>query len=162
MTAFGQVPSSSTHETEIQFSPISNIMQVADTYRHLQVTTGFGQVPMPIMCSQGRNRSSVDLALAPAIDIVSRNTMVMNMKRALATRAYLAADIALQPISEVMLTDWADPDHLFFNTIGREMMAIWHEPFYLRLMLASWKHITEASYYERLYNREAKKPRTEH
>ena len=160
-------------EKPIRFTSTTSVVQPCDTSMHRQlftamgqvsstypqVTTGFGTVPMPITYSRDRY-CNVVLPLNPPIDTVTRNRQIAGVMRAWILLAYEAADIALQPDSDVMLTHPDGPD--FFNTPCRETMAIWHEPFYLRLMLASWKHVAEASYYERLYNREAKKPRTEH
>ena len=66
-------------------------------------------------------------------------------------RMYTAAEIAPQPDYEEMLTDLVDPGHIYFRTPCRELMAIWHTPFYLRLMLAAWKHVREGSFYARYH-----------
>ena len=42
------------------------------------------------------------------------------------------------------------------------MLAIWHKPFYLRLMLAAWKQVSEENFHGRIRSGEAKKPRTEY
>ena len=100
---------------------------------------------MPL-CAQGRNPSVA--ALLPygiAADI---------------TLALAAADIAPpQPLADNMLTH---PRHLFFGLRCREMLAVWHEPFYILLTLAAWKKAAGESCDARLNNRVAKKPRTEH
>ena len=103
----------------------------------------------PIACSQGRNRSLALLALVPEIAIITQGM-----------RALAAADIAPpQPLADRMLTD---PYHLFFNLRCREMLAVWYEPFYIRLVLAAWQKVAEQNCDARLNNREAKKPRKEH
>ena len=64
-----------------------------------------------------------------------------------------------QPLADRMLTH---PRHLFFGLRCREMLAVWHEPFYILLTLAAWKKAAGESCDARLNNRVAKKPRTEH
>ena len=76
----------------------------------------------PISLSQGHIRNGASLS---TIDIVLRDI------------------IALQPPPDHMLTDLADPYHLFFNTPCRDMMGVWRERFCLRLKLAAWKHVAE-------------------
>ena len=63
----------------------------------------------------------------------------------------------LQPDSEVMLADPACPGRPLIDTPCRDVMAIWHQQLYLRLMIAGWWHVSE----EGIGNGEAKKPRTE-
>jgi len=120
------------------------------------VSSGFRMEQFTIMpqCAQGRNRSLALLALDPDIAIIA-NGIAADI-----TLALVAADIAPpQPLADRMLTD---PHHLFFGLRCREMLAVWHEPFYILLMLAAWKKAAEESCDARLNNREAKKPRTEH
>ena len=100
---------------------------------------------MPL-CAQGRNRSVaafIFYGIAAGI-----------------TLALAAADIAPpQPLADYMLTH---PRHLFFGLRCREMLAVWHEPFYILLTLAAWKKAAGESCDSRLNSRVAKKPRTEH
>ena len=77
--------------------------------------------------------------------------------RRVQTRLYHAAPIAVQPNPAEMLTNLYWQDHIFFETPCREVVAIWHKPFVLRLLLAAWRQVKEEN-----CNREAKRLRTGH
>ena len=82
--------------------------------------------------------------------------------RRVTLRLYEAAPIAVQPHPAEMLRNIDEPDHIFFEAPCREVVAIWHKPFFLRLLLAAWKQVGEENFFVRFRNREAKRLRTEH
>ena len=153
------------------FPSATPYLQPADTTVHQQVAIRYRQryALLSTSCSHTRMATRHLWQVLFPLQRYTLHSSDQETMRAWTLRAYLAADIAMQPDSAEMITAIVGPDHKDPNLAAmtaraspcRELAAIWHKPFYLRLMLAAWKQVSEENWRASRACGEAKKPRTE-